>query len=136
MNKERKERLKVFCLYLPHEIVVQSNFSGFYEEEILEPHKLSEAVYFDCYKPLLKPLYKFKDYLHYEFKKELQGKAHDEEVVNLFIDMDNKALEHYFHTKALKIEEIPHRCVTWLAKNHYDIFGWLEQEKAINKTNI
>lgn len=87
------------------------------------------------FKPILKPLSKLT-------KRELQDNCNSDGinfVVDILINKENTkaaALLKLVSSKEPSVEDIPLGIANYLFKNHYDVFGLIEQDLAVEKEEI
>ena len=84
---------------------------------------------YNC-KPILRPISDLSLLVIEEFEKydgKRNGKA-NEEIINLFCEENgvDEILEN------IELKSLPYECIEYMFRNHYDVFGLIEQGLAVS----
>jgi len=92
-------------------------------------HLIYDGVLLHKHIPILKPIEDAEKYIRSEFDKHYFGNDCDKDVIELFC---YEKIGEIIDFNILEITTLPYDTVQWLLKNHYDVFGLLKENKAVN----
>ena len=84
------------------------------------------------YKPMLHPISDLDILIRNEFEKFDSRKECDMEIITLFSEENGigELIEN------IDLKSIPYECAEYMFKNHYDFFGLIEQDLAIDYNTL
>jgi hypothetical protein len=136
-----KLELKHLAPYLPFTLpikVMEEEQVSRSEWEILEYNSILNSCFLmqnlKNIKPILRPILDLSILIIEEFEKydgKRNGKA-NEEIINLFCE-ENGVDENI---ENMELKSLPYECVEFMFKNHYDFFGLIEKNLAIDINKI
>jgi hypothetical protein len=84
-------------------------------------------------KPILRPIADLYDLLYKEFSNYKKGIKYNEKLVDLFC-YENIRTEELLSD--IDLSKLPYECIEFMFRNHYDFFGLIENNLAININNL
>lgn len=133
-----KLELKHLSPYLPYKLyflmqdgVTKLIMIGIKDNKVIVFDGFSSFIEMSESKPILRPISDLEKIIEIEFSKldDFKSSEYNSEIIELFC-FENISFEVELSTYDLS--KLPYKCIEFMFKNHYDIFGLIEKGLAIS----